>query len=209
MTGVQTCALPILHFKSSILDISFQVEFNFLPFGKKRDDFSLTKYDKYFYSPYIFAGLSLFSFNPKAELEDTWYDLHPLGTEGQGTIYYYDRKKYSLAQLAIPFGGGIKVDITEKINAALEWGVRKTFTDYIDDVSTVYADPVIIKAEKGQAAATLSDPSEEDFSGNVGRQRGNSKNKDWYSFVGLIITVKIKNKYKEQKCPGFNNSTSR
>ncbi|PCH91997.1 MAG: hypothetical protein COB85_08610 [Bacteroidetes bacterium] len=190
-----------LHFKSSILDISVQLEFNFFPFDESKTDRVVSREEKWYFSPYVFIGLSLFSFNPKAEYNGTWFELQPLGTEGQGTIAYPDKQKYSLTQLAIPIGGGIKYDISKKVNIALEWGIRKTFTDYIDDVSTTYANPTAIGAEKGNVARQLSDRSiDSNTSSNVDRQRGNSKNKDLYAFAGLMITFKIINKYEEQKC---------
>jgi len=198
-----------LHFKSSILDVSTHLEFNFFPFEVKNADFSLSRNDKMLFTPYIFTGISLFSFNPRAQFNNNaWYDLQPLGTEGQGTITYYpDKKKYSLTQLAIPIGGGIKMNISKKVNIAFEWGLRASFTDYIDDVSTTYADPVVLRTEKGQIAAGLSDPSlssdSENTLSNVGRQRGNSKNNDWYSFAGVMITFKLKSKYREI-CPVVN-----
>ena len=85
---------------------------------------------------------------------------------------------------------------------AFEWGLRYTFTDYIDDVSTTYANPIAIGAEKGSVARELSDPSVDRKStiDNTGRQRGNSKNNDLYAFTGVIITFKIANKYQQKKC---------
>ncbi|MFH1319785.1 MAG: DUF6089 family protein [Bacteroidota bacterium] len=197
-----------LHFKSSILDISTQLEFNFLPFEESIREYSLSHESKYLFSPYVFIGVSLFSFNPKAEVNDTWYELQPMGTEGQGTIAYSFKKKYSLTQLAIPIGCGIKFDISKKVNFAIEWGIRFSFTDYIDDVSTTYADPILLRAERGQTAALLSDRSlydTENSLSNVDRQRGNSKDNDKYSFAGVMITYKLLNKYKEQKCPMKND----
>ena len=197
-----------LHFKSSILDVSTHLEFNFFPFEAKNSDINLSHDYELLFTPYVFAGISLFSFNPKARFGNTWYDLQPLGTEGQGTITYYpDKKKYSLTQLAIPFGGGIKIDITEKVNIGFEWGLRASFTDYIDDISTTYPDPAVLRTEKGQIAVELSDPSlssgSENTLSNVGRQRGNSKNNDWYSFAGVMIVFKLKSKYIEV-CPAIN-----
>jgi len=197
-----------LHFKSPVLDVSTHLEFNFFPFEVKNADFSPSQDNRLLFTPYVFIGFSLFSFNPKARFNNVWYDLQPLGTEGQGTITYYpDKKKYSLTQIAIPFGGGVKIDVSKKVNIAFEWGLRASFTDYIDDVSTTYADPVVLSTEKGQIAAVLSDPSlssdSENTLSNVGRQRGNSKNNDWYSFAGVMITFKLKSKYMEI-CPAVN-----
>ena len=77
-----------LHFRSSIFELSGQIEFNFLPYESGNP--------LYTWTPFIYTGFSLFHFNPKAENPDgEWINLQPLGTEGQGTTTYPDRKKYS------------------------------------------------------------------------------------------------------------------
>ncbi len=174
-----------LSFRSFIFEFSPQIEFNFLQYqlGDK----------KHFYTPYIFAGASVFYFNPQAMSGSTWYSLHSLGTEGQGTTLPDTKKPYSLTSIAIPFGLGVKVSPFKFLSLGLEWGIRKTFTDYIDDVSTVYADPVVLAAENGPQAAAMADQSL--TSGNhTGLARGNPKTKDWYVFTGLTATFRIKSK---------------
>lgn len=179
-----------LSFKSYITDISVQIELNFLRY--------ITGHDRYIFSPYIFAGVSLFNFNPKAEYKGKWYALQPLGTEGQGTTLPGVSNRYSLTSVGLPFGLGVKYTPFKFMCIGLEWGLRKTFTDYIDDVSTVYADPVILAAENTPIAAILADRTiiEEGVPvSNTGLQRGNSKTKDWYSFAGLFIQFRIKPKH--------------
>ncbi len=188
-----------LSFKSPLTEISSQLELNFLPF--------VTGDNKQYFTPYIFAGLSVFSFNPKAEYNGTTYDLQPLGTEGQGTSMYPDRKPYSLTKVAIPFGIGLKYSIGKAFCFGAEWGLRKSTTDYLDDVSTTYADPLVLAAENGANAAALADqtiiaPGES--VNHTDLQRGNSSTKDWYSFAGLFITVKFKTGGKGS-CPAYNN----
>ena len=76
-----------LHFRTQIQELSSQIEFNFLPFE--------TGSVLYNWSPYIFSGISIYNFNPQAENSNgQWVDLQPLGTEGQGTTAYPERKKY-------------------------------------------------------------------------------------------------------------------
>ncbi len=180
-----------LSFKSPVLELSNQIELNFMKYVPGNMDYPFT--------PYIFSGFSVFYFNPKAEYNGHTYDLQPLGTEGQGTSAYPDRQKYSLSNLAIPFGVGFKFNLSKFISIGLEWGLRKTFTDYIDDVSSTYADTKILASESGSLSAVLSDrslPVNDQQINHTGLQRGNSKTKDWYSFAGLIITIKLKNKSK-------------
>lgn len=186
-----------LSFKSGLFEMSTQLELNFLPYvtGNKEEDY---------FSPYIFGGISVFSFNPKAEYAGTWYELKQLGTEGQGTSEYSSiRKPYSLTNVSFPFGLGFKYSIGKSICIGAEWGLRKTVTDYLDDVSTTYADPLILSAENGPMSATLADRSGENVN-NTGLQRGNSGTKDWYAFTGAFITVKFK-AGKDNSCPGVSN----
>jgi hypothetical protein len=126
-----------------------------------------------------------------------WYALQPIGTEGQGTTFA-GGKRYSLTQFCIPFGAGLKVNIAKRASLALEWGLRKTFTDYMDDVSGKYVDPFLLASERGPVAAALSDRSlVKEGGNNTGRQRGNAYTKDWYSFAGIIFTFKLK---KDEEC---------
>lgn len=180
-----------LHFKSNILEFSGIGEFNFLDYRMGND--------KYPFTPYIFGGLGVFKHNPRALLNGNWIDLQPLGTEGQGTPLS-DKKPYKLTQLCIPFGVGIKTNLAKRIGLTIEWGMRKTFTDYLDDVSGRYVDPFQLAAYRGVAAAVLSDRSlVRDSYGNVGRQRGNPTTKDWYCFSGFILTFKLKDMVND--CP--------
>lgn len=183
-----------LNFKSQISEFSLQAEFNFLDYemGDEKNKFS----------PYIFLGIGVFHFSPQAKVGDNWIDLQPLGTEGQGLAGGASSKKYKLTQISIPFGVGIKTHLAKNIGLSLEWGMRKTFTDYLDDVSTKYYDPKVLAQERGTTAAQLSDTSigTDPTKSNVGRQRGNPTNNDWYAFVGMGLTIKLKPKTK--KCPG-------
>ena len=163
-----------LKFESVVNDLSAIFEFNFLPY--------FTGSRKSYFTPYIFGGASVFTYNPK--VGDV--SLRDIGTEGQNEGYI-GRKPYSKVSFAIPFGFGFKYSITKKLGLAVEWGLRKTFTDYIDDVSTTYylfgsnIDP-------SDQAAFLSDPNRDH---EPGMQRGNSETNDWYAFTGITITYKF------------------
>ena len=174
-----------LHFKSDIIELSGQMEFNFLPYE--------TGNSLYNWTPFIFTGVSIFNYNPKAEASDgQWYNLQELGTEGQGTTSFHDRKKYSLTQLSIPFGGGVKIGVSDNFNIIFEYGLRKTFTDYIDDLSTTYAG---IPSEFTNIAIELADQSI-DGPQIAGVARGDETNKDWYSFSGITLSFKLQGKTK-------------
>lgn len=176
-----------LSFESPVTDISAHIEFNFWRY--------FTGSTKHRFTPYIFGGFSIFSFNPKAYYEGKWYKLQPLHTEGQGTTVYPDRKPYARTQAATSFGIGFKISISKTVCLGGEWGMRKTFTDYLDDVSTTYPNPDVLLKEYPDSTSvflsnrSLSTPDEPDMI--AGMQRGNSENNDWYSFAGITLTFKI------------------
>ncbi|HET9429652.1 MAG TPA: DUF6089 family protein, partial [Chitinophagaceae bacterium] len=141
------------------------------------------------YSPYVFAGLAIFRYNPYAfnGTSDKIF-LKPLSTEGQGVTGYPDRKPYGLTQPAIPFGGGIKFAVNDNLRIGLELGMRKLFTDYLDDVSTTYIDVNDLLAAKGQLAVDMSYRGDEVPGGDPtypakDAQRGGEKSKDYYYFT--------------------------
>lgn len=172
-----------LHFRSPVYELSGQIEFNFLPYEVGNP--------LYTWTPFVYTGISFFHFNPQAENKDgLWVDLQELGTEGQGTPSFPDRKKYSLAQLSIPLGGGLKIAVNPSFNIILEYGARKTFTDYLDDVSETYPGREVLLPEYGNAAAEMSDPTGTHVHGD---QRGNPDKQDWYSFVGITLSFKLNN----------------
>lgn len=174
-----------LKFKSDIIELSGQIEFNFLAYE--------TGNSLYNWTPFIFTGVSIFNYNPQAEGSDgQWYDLQELGTEGQGTTSFPNRKKYSLTQLSVPFGGGVKIGVSDNFNIIIEYGLRKTFTDYIDDVSTTY---VGIPSEFTNIAIELADQSI-DGPQLAGIARGDETNKDWYSFSGITLSFRLQGKTK-------------
>lgn len=173
-----------LSFETSIFEFSAVGEY-----------YLLNLYDRK-YSPYAFAGLAIFKYNPYAYYGNQQkVFLRPLSTEGQGLSNYPDRKAYSLTQFALPFGGGIKFAVTDNLRIGLEGGIRKLFTDYLDDVSKNYIDPADLLAAKGQLAVDISYRGDE-VGGSLAYpsktdQRGNPKSKDMYYFAGLHLTYKL------------------
>ena len=182
-----------LHFKSNIIEVGGIVEVNFF-------NYVIGEFKRYKpYSPYLFFGMTYFKMNPKGSYNDEYIELQPLGTEGQGTSASQD-KRYNLNQIAIPFGLGFKFNITRKMAMAFEYGVRKTFTDYLDDVSGSYVDPFILASENGPVAAEMADQSinQEGLQGtNTGMDRGNPYTKDWYFYSGGTLSFILG---KEDKC---------
>lgn len=190
-----------LSFRSHVIEGSLTVQFNFVPYQNGA-------YAQRF-TPYMFAGIGVFGFNPKAMYNGSWYELQPLCTEGQGLAQFPDRKPYSLVQLCVPFGLGLKCRIGKYFTVGAEYGFRKTWTDYLDDVSTTYVDAALLSSNTEAMAAILSDRSGEyelDHAYPAGTQRGDDSLNDWYAFFGLSITVKL-NVFdafrKHQKCDAY------
>jgi hypothetical protein len=126
--------------------------------------------------------------NPKTKYNGEWIDLQELGTEGQGTELNSD-DRYKLFQFSIPIGVGIKFSLGKFIVLGLEYGVRKTFTDYIDDVkSDTYIDALELSKTNGPLSAKLSNRS---LDGNTFGKRGTSTTKDWYFNTAITLTIKL------------------
>lgn len=167
-----------LNFTSTIWELASGTEFNYSPFqiGHKR----------YKGTAYIFTQLALFRMNPKTDFNGDEVELRDLGTEGQGTSIT-SKRKYGQYQLAIPLGVGARVSIGKRATFGGEIGIRKTFTDYLDDVgSDYYADYDQLLSESGPIAAELSNRSGSRFG-----RRGDSATKDWYVFSGLSLTFRL------------------
>ncbi len=180
-----------LRFTSSLTEISAVIEFNFFPY--------FTGSNITYFSPYLFVGPGFFFFNPKAEFQGETVSLRDMGTEGQKK-----GNSYSLSGFAAVFGMGLKYSINNRLGLGLEWGLRKTFTDYIDDISTTYyIDFDELTPGDIGIAEFLSDPSP--VKHKPGMQRGNSQNNDWYSFVGLTFTYRFSLSEKST-CSDFENS---
>lgn len=144
-----------------------------------RITYDILRQDKWRSIPYLFVGVGMFMHNPKA-FDGT--ALHPLGTEGQyiGSSDY--PKPYKLNNVSVPFGIGYKHRIACNISLKAEFTYHKTFTDYIDDVSSkTYPNEVTLAATpNGQQAVRYSDRRLTTEQGKVFGSRGNSDAVDNY-----------------------------
>jgi Domain of unknown function (DUF6089) len=170
------------------------------------------------FTPYIYGGIAVFHFNPwtRDQAGAKTY-LQPLSTEGQGLPQYPEQKNYQLTQLAIPFGGGVRYAVSDAFSIGIEFSQRKSFTDYIDDVSTHYVDRDVLLQAKGAKAVELAYRGGQSPAGSPlypahGEQRGTPSEMDWYYFVGLTSEIKLNalsglfsngKSLASQRCPRF------
>lgn len=149
------------------------------------------------FSPYLMGGISYFTFNPQAKINNTWIDLQPLRTEGQGFAEYPDKKPYKLNGIGIPVGGGVKYELSALFNVRLEFLYRATNTDYIDDVSTTYADKALFanyfSGNRLVNAVLLSDRQRGEIPSQTlpDKKRGNPKDNDHFFSFNLKIGIGI------------------
>ncbi|WNJ21410.1 DUF6089 family protein [Pontibacter sp. G13] len=170
-----------LHFKSPIYEFSTVVKYEFI----RDKHFGSGAYLTPHFSPYLFVGISVYGFNPKAKLGGEWYALQPLGTEGQ-YITNASPGPYSRFQMNIPLGVGLNIRLAKYAGVNIEFGYRMTFTDYLDDVSTVYPDFKLLEEVSGPTAVQLSRRSPTDYFG-PGDKRGNPEANDGYFVTNVSL----------------------
>lgn len=178
--GTSTMKARNLSFQSRVFEWELSAQYNILSLNNS------------WWTPYVYAGVGLFHFNPYTHNTDgakTY--LKPLSTEGQGVVG--GKSEYKLTQFCIPLGIGAMYAITEDVRVGVEMGYRKLFTDYLDDVSTVYVDQAALLAAKGQTAVDLAYRGDEVGGGAypaAKTPRGGSGVKDGYYYMSATITVR-------------------
>lgn len=163
------------------------------------------------FSPYVFTGLSVYHFNPYTyDSTGKKYYLKPLSTEGEG--FLPGVKNYNLTQMGIPIGAGVKLSLSDNISVGVEIGIRKLFTDYLDDVSTKYVDESLLLANRGPEAVELAYRGNELKNGILqyppaGQKRGSPEGKDMYYFTLATLSfrlgaVNFARTHSQWACPG-------
>ncbi len=188
-----------LNFKSNGIALEAVVLYDLITYERRyghRDDFH----------PYVFGGFGVTRFEPKGELNDKWYRLQPLQTEG---------RKYNRTSLTLPYGVGVRYMYDKKTNIIFEIGYRMMFTDYLDDVSREYVDNTSFNdpiaaglADKTSEVSPTTYDSNDGVHWNEGHKRGNPVAGDGYFHFGLKIEYKIKytkqHHFKMFKRPKFS-----
>jgi hypothetical protein len=177
-----------LNFKTKIFDWELAGQYNLFSFNEK------------WWTPYVFAGIGFFHFNPYTnDSAGNKTFLKPLSTEGEGFVPGI--KNYKSWQFSIPFGIGAEYSLNEDMRIGMEFGYRKIFTDYLDDVSANYADEAALLAARGQKAVDLAWRGDEKGGGSYPvpvTNRGNSKFNDAYYYLAVTYTVRLVfDQYKE------------
>jgi hypothetical protein len=164
------------------------------------------------FTPYITAGVSIFYFNPRTVYMGDKVALHPLGTEGQYLDDYPDQKPYSLFQTTLQLGGGLKLIASEQIILAIEGMFSYTFTDYIDDASTIYIPYPVLLEKSGALTAALGNRIGEYLGTdpvilpeNIGRS--NAESKDYFGIFTLRASMPIEISTNKFKIRRHNNKT--
>ncbi len=231
-TGQQHRNNRNIHFRSPIFELSGQGEYYFWELDMMGD-----RYRKITGSPgwigfrlklYLFAGIGGFYYEPQGQFiaadfdrgnftenipeplpPDGWYDLRPLRTEGQG--HFDTRDRYTPIGLTFPFGLGATFSLSPEMDITFEYGFRKTFTDYIDDVSTTYIDPDVFNEMFGEDTMEaflgqyFSNPTldYDDPQTTPGYQRANPHNDDAYMFLFVTMSYKFQKARKSGRIPGL------
>lgn len=208
-----------INFKSEIFEVDLMVEWKIRLGGKKGHQYQMKRMNKEsgpwrYRGSYLslFAGVGLFHFNPKTELNGEWIELRPLRTEGQGLPD--GPKEYKLWQINIPVGISWMVKMHKQWSFGFDVTHRYTFTDYVDDVSNVYYNPYDLELytdyENPALAAYLSNPSLGLANGGLsdivtapGQQRGDIKDNDGYFYVLFKVDYLVMKKH------GFDTKRTR
>ena len=134
-------------FKKNVLDISLQFEFNFFKYivGDKETP----------YSTYVFAGVGMQTYQ---------YAYQSIITQSDG----------SEITPTIPFGLGFKFNVSKRIGLGIEAGLRKTFSDKLDNLD----DPLSYTTKNGDQVTTINYTDQ-------------YHNNDWTSYVGIHLVYKL------------------
>lgn len=172
-----------LHFQSEINDISLRYEYQLFKM------FSVRK--KQLFTPYLITGVGALSHNPIAIYNDNKIELQPLGTEGQFIEGGKYPKPYKLYQLSVPIGLGLETRLSNAFSLRLEIINHWTFFDYLDDISTVFADSTrLSKTPNGELAILLANNFQKGYPAD-GAGRGNKNNDDTYMTAGFSIVYRM------------------
>lgn len=197
-----------LNFRSNVFELSGRLEIGYQSTRRGGNRYGIRKnYGRgknFTHNVFAFAGIGGFYFNPKGvDASGKIHKLRPLHTEGQGLPN--GPKQYSNINVCVPLGFYYKLTINKVWSVGLEFSHRITFSDYIDDVSTVYYDPAALTAAYGPLSATMADPSlglipgaSSPASDGTPAQRGDIR-KDSYMSLEISVSYIFKKQRKSAR----------
>ncbi len=186
--GTATMKARNLNFRTKVFDWEVTAQY------------SLFSLNDRWWTPYIYTGIGLYHYRPYAmDAGGNKAFLKPLSTEGEGFVAGV--KEYKLTQFSWPIGLGAEYSLNEDMRLGVEFGYRKLFTDYLDDVSSHYVDETALLNARGARAVDLAYRGDEVGSGPYPPStvsRGSSDRKDGYYYMALTYTVRFYfDKYKK------------
>lgn len=192
-----------LSFRTELLELALSLEMHMLPY---------IPYNKQYnrWTPYGSVGWGVVWFQPKALYNGQWERLQPLGTEGQGRPGYDD--PYSRYAWAAPLRVGIKYNINSYLVVQGYAGYTFVGTDYLDDVSTVYANPTDLDPLTADIAMRADEVAPVEEYGRItaaGEQRGDPGDKDGFWTIGGTLTFRLGRTYSEQTCASWRAQKSK
>lgn len=175
-----------LRFQNQIFELNSSLEYTFF----KINDLGSTGRYRTSLNLYAFIGGSVFYHNPKgtflvnanSPIKD-WESLRPLKTEGQAT-------PYSQISFSTPYGIGAIIKTATFYKFGIYFRYMKNYTDYLDDISTVYAhDP-----GEENIANQYNGPDEQAENFSIGQIRGNPKSFDDIFMLNISFSKIIASK---------------
>ncbi len=185
------------NFRSNITELILVGEYDFFKLGTP---------GRFVVSPSVFIGFGIFNYNPEGFIDGQWIELQPIGTEGQGLPNPNYDSPYSLTQAVLPIGGGLKFWLGEDVMIGLELGGRRTFSDYLDDISGTRVNYLDVLQGNGLLAARLSNPSitNPTETESLDYRRGGPRT-DWYYVTGISFSLRLGTAFKR---PGKTSCTT-
>ena len=183
-----------LSFRNDIMELSVTGQYVFYDVA----DLGRTYRYSNDFKAYVFTGAGLAYHNPRAEYNGSWVALQPLHTEGQTNEAL--NRPYSRFIAVVPAGAGFYFTIKKKYRIGWEFNWRTTFSDYLDDVSTLYADSTLLESDMARDLANRNDelvyadnpnlPAPQNY--YAGNKRGDAKHKDSYLTTTINVSMVIK-----------------
>jgi hypothetical protein len=194
LSGIVTQRARNLSFRTDIIEANITAEYYFFTMT----NISRASNSRIDFGSYVFAGGGVALFYPYAQLDNKWYSLRPLQTEGVDNAY-------DEMTVIVPLGAGAHFTFNKKLRIGVELGYRFTFTDYLDDISTRYAPesdlPFVESVALANRSAEAFQRGDEElvpiqgfFAPGQPSRRGNPENNDGYFLGQISISYAIVNR---------------